>query len=156
MCTMSRDTMPTPVADLRTQVIPKEYLTEEGRAGALMRIEATLGRKPGTYGEDDEGYGLAASHERFKKKTDAMLGRMPGTLGVDDEGEGIARHVFEQRVLARHGQRMGKGSLVAAAAAFLVAATAMIQSYTATHYPSASPERPAAAAESPHAASTSR
>lgn len=155
MSDMSRDTIPTPVTDL-SGLIPSAYMTEKGRAGALMRIEATLGRKPGTFGEDDPGAGLAASHERFKGKTEErfkeqarLLGRMPGTNGFDDEGEGIARHVFDQRVLAKHGQRMGKGSLVAAAAAFLVAATAMIQSYTSTHYPAAAPERNAAAAEAP-------
>lgn len=153
---MGREAMPTPVMDL-SGAIPEAYKTEEGKAGALMRIEATLGRKPGTFGIDDEGYGLAASHYHFKnavdtrfKKIDQTLGRMPGTNGIEDEGDGIARHVFDQRVLARHGVRLGKGTLVAAATALLVAVTALVQGYAATHYaPGVVIERSAAASPSP-------
>lgn len=155
MAAMSRDTIPTPVTDLGAfarQPMPDAYTTIEGVGGAVLRIETALGRKPGVYGVDDEGAGLLASHARHKAETRKLaqtIGRMPGSEGLDDEGDGIARFVFEQRVLAKQGTRVNKGSLVLATVAFIGAATALIQAYTSARYSAGPLERPAAAAESP-------
>lgn len=113
-----REPMPTPVEPFIQNALPYDH--PDYVRGAVMRIEAQIGRKPRSLGEDDEGAGLLRDMTLVKQR----LGRMPGTHGVDDPGEGVLLHVFEDR---RKNKRLNWGALVSAAAALLLAAATLLR-----------------------------
>lgn len=118
---MGREKMYTPVEPL--PAIDTRAYNPDHVAGIVARLDAQVGRRPGTLGPEDDGVGMARDLYDIKKK----LGRMPGTHGVDDEGDGIAAHVFNQRSETRRGKRNANVALVGATLAFLAAVTSLVR-----------------------------
>ena len=124
---MGRERMDTPVEPFVTNALPYDH--PDYVRGAVMRIEAQIGRRPGSIDKEDEGAGLLRDMALVKQR----LGRAPGTHGVDDDGDGVIAHVFE----ARRKQRRSNAASLATSGLALLAALAAI----ATRYASAAPER---------------
>jgi hypothetical protein len=133
---MSREMLPTPPEPF---VLPPDYNHPDFVRGRVAMLDATVGRRPGTLGLQDEGAGLARDVYEIKR----AMGRLPGTHGVDDDGEGILAHVIGQRQEVRRGVKGSRTALASAGAAVLIALASAVAARLA---PPAAPPSPAAQA----------